>query len=351
MFKRWRLPTRSDLLLAIKLLIIMFSAYFAAQALGLGSPIWAAATAAIVSGGTPGSATRSGLSRALATIIGLGIGLLMHLILGASLLAAVSGFVGSWFFCLCWGLKQEMKLASITSLMTTLVVQGEGLEPSLLMAAYRTTDILLGSAIGIILSYVLLPQRAAKQLQSSIREHIHHLGQLTHDILYCYACRDAGADADFRQRLRFHESARELRRSLQREIAMEPTAPELRDQLTEQILTLEQLTDGITALLQTVERCGPEPSRTLLASELQALASAIIACSLAWGQLSWAAEIEQVLDCDKALQEGVVRIHPLLLTDPFSHADLFHLIDVVLWSHRIVHGFCCLYPLDAISER
>ena len=345
MLMQWRWPARAEWLLTAKLLVIMFTAYFAAQLLGLNSPIWAAATAAIIAGGTPGAAARSALSRIVATLTGLGVGLLMHWLLGHSLLAAMAGFIGASLFCLCFGFKQEMKLAGITSLMTTLVVQGEGLEPSLLMALWRACDILLGGLVGVVLSYLLLPQRAARELQRHIREQLLHLSQLCRDILLCYVSEE-GQVAELRQRLRFHETARELRRTLQRESGMEPTEAMLKAQLTAQILALEQLSDGVTALLQTVERCKQEPSRQLLASELLALAHALASCAEQWETAEWDAGLARLVACDQAVQAGFARLYPQLLPPDYTPADLFHLTEVVLWSHRLVHGFSCLTPQE-----
>lgn len=345
MLMQWRWPNRQEWLLTAKLLVIMFTAYFAAQLLGLNSPIWAAATAVIIAGGTPGAAARSGLSRIQGTLIGLVAGLLMHLLLGHTLLAAAAGFVAASLLCFSLGFKQEMKLAAITSLMTTLIVQGDGMSSSLLMALWRAGDILLGGAVGIGLSYLLVPQRAARELERHMQEQIRHLGQLGRDILLCYVSQEQGA-GDFQQRLRFHETAHELRRTLQRELSLEPADPDLKAQLAARIQILEQLTHGVTALLRTVELCKPEPSRQLLASPLRELADALAECAERWETAEWQAGLAKLVACDEAVQAGFARIYPQLQPPNYTSADLFHLTDVVLWSHRLVHGFGCLNPRE-----
>jgi uncharacterized membrane protein YgaE (UPF0421/DUF939 family) len=302
----FRLPSVNETLFMFKMLATMLCAYFASKALGLSSPMWAAATAVIIAGETPGASILAGLSRLLGTVIGLAAGLFMHAFFTHPLMLATTGFLAAYLVCQVLGLKRETKMAGISSLLPTLVVQGTELEPSVVMAAYRATNILLGGVIGVVLSFLLMPSRAADRLRVRIREQAAHLGQLVSDIIDGYANGSMNS-VDLHRRQQFHAEARELRRGLYKETGAELTDASVRRQLHAQIRAMEQLSSATDALLLSVERFLEKPGPALSPNDFRELAAAIVRCTRNWDGPGWhdACEALVVADAKCSTKSGI----------------------------------------------
>jgi uncharacterized membrane protein YccC len=329
-------PTRSDILFALKMVIMMLCAYSASKALGLAAPLWAGATAIIIAGETPGASLRAGLSRLLGTVIGVSAGLSMHLFFTRPLVLAATGFLTANLICAAFGLKRELKVAGVSSLLPTLVVQGLGIEPSLVMAARRTINILIGGAVGLALSYLLWPRRAADQLQLRIKEQVGHLGRLASDIVAGHAEGSLNA-TDLRQRLRYHEDAGGQRRALISEADMEPTRTDDRQKLELQIASLEQLVGVTAALLISVERAQNKPVPARYSEAYREFAAAVAASTETWGGPAWASARDRLISADEKITAELERPDEPPLTDSTRRQNVASM-DIALWSHRLAVG-------------
>jgi uncharacterized membrane protein YccC len=271
LFRRWK---REDFVLGGRLALAALLAMVLARSLGLASFYWAGISAIVVSTGTPGGSFASSLNRVGGTLVGLGAGLGMVLLLGHSLTSAALAIPVAILACRALGLKAAVKVAALTTLFpVTTVAAIQPLGPTLGLALSRAANVLVGCAVTMVVDGFVWPERVSRKVERQLRVEIGRAGSLAADLLRGYA---QGRPAAAAEDLAILQLARVDHLQLLPDLAEEPEDARLpKVFLSERMARVHELVDQCSALYSVVQRVAGDRVQDLVRPELAALAEAI----------------------------------------------------------------------------
>lgn len=160
------------IILAIKTTLAAAIAWFVAAALGLHDGYWAVITVIIVLQSYVGSTVTASRDRAIGTLIGavFGFAFSLYSVQPWNILLAL---LTSTVVCVLLGLKNSTRLAGVT-VVIILVVQKHSMDYTI--ALHRVIEVLLGIAIALAVSTLVLPERARMRLREGLAEEFLLLG-------------------------------------------------------------------------------------------------------------------------------------------------------------------------------
>ncbi len=157
---------------AFKTTLAAAIAWYVAVALGLHDGYWAVITVIIVLQSYVGATVTASRDRAIGTLVGAAVGFAFSLYttLPWNFLLAL---LVSTILCVLLGLKNSTRLAGVT-VVIILIAQKSGTNYTI--AIHRVLEVLLGIAIALAVSTLVLPERARMRLREGLAEEFLQLG-------------------------------------------------------------------------------------------------------------------------------------------------------------------------------
>jgi uncharacterized membrane protein YccC len=171
---------RSRLLIhAAKTTLAATIAWFVAQALGFNDGYWAVITVIIVLQSYVGSTVTASRDRAIGTLIGavFGFAFSLYSVQPWNFLLALTA---STVVCVLLGLKGSTRLAGVTVIII-MIQQKHAMDYTI--ALHRVIEVLLGIAIALAVSTIVLPERARIRLREGLAEEFLQLGAFFEAVL------------------------------------------------------------------------------------------------------------------------------------------------------------------------
>lgn len=164
---------------AFKTTLAAAFAWYVAVALGLQDGYWAVITVIIVLQSYVGATVTASRDRAIGTLVGAAVGFAFSQFttLPWNFLLAL---LVSTIVCVLLGLKNSTRLAGVT-VVIILIAQKSGTNYTIAM--HRVLEVLLGIAIALAVSTLILPERARMRLRESLAEEFLQLGSFFEAVL------------------------------------------------------------------------------------------------------------------------------------------------------------------------
>jgi uncharacterized membrane protein YccC len=201
---RYIATTHAQAGLVARLLIAALLSYAVAQALHMPQSYWAAITALVIVQATVGATLGAGIDRIVGTLIGAIVGAVVAMgrYHGVSDLVLLA--VALMPLSILAAVRPTYRIAPVTAVITLLA--GGDLQAPWIPALHRVVEISLGTAIGIIVSIVVLPSRAHVLAQSALSRALALQIELLHIYLVCLDTAQQAEIHSLNDRLR-HEIA------------------------------------------------------------------------------------------------------------------------------------------------
>jgi uncharacterized membrane protein YccC len=185
-----RRPARPDLEVALKAAVGAGLAMWLSELAGLADPYWAAISAVLAAAPTLGANLTAALSRVVATVVGLALGLAAVALWGSGVLVAgVTVFI-ALLVLPALSLDRGARLGAATTVIMTALPSAEALDDALA----RGLNILLGCGVAVAVGFVLLPKRAGDRLRDALRADVAATGELARSALETYLGRRPSGD-------------------------------------------------------------------------------------------------------------------------------------------------------------
>lgn len=311
-------PRRSQVEFAAKAGIGAAIALWAATAIGLKDPYWASISAVVATAGTLGASVGASINRIAATLVALVVAVAVVAVLpvGGMLVAgALVTIVLLIMFAL--SLDAGARLAAASTLIVTTASGGDPVG----VALSRGLNVPLGCTIAVALGFVLLPRRAARQLNDALTADEAAAATLAGQLVATYVARQAPSPelsaslAGLAKRVAGH-------RSTLADAAREPgSGQDAVRRLGETLDAVESLLSIDVTLARVATAATNDEAVTLVTDELASIATVLEA----------AAPLAPALD---ALDAGFAAVRERRGTVTFGTDELARLLTVV----RLVHN-------------
>jgi len=326
--------TRLDVRLGIRIALCAVLAMVTARLLGLPSFYWAGISAIIVSTGSPGGSFAASLARFSGTLVGLGVGALLVLLLGHSLGAAALAILVAILLCQLLGLKSSVKVAALSTLFPiSLVAERAGLASTWSTVAHRAENVLLGCLVVLLVDGLLWPERSAAKLLERIRTDVASIGRLSAELIRVYL---EGKGQPTEALLPKLQAARLTYSELLKEMGSEledRDAP--RETLALQAEQVHLLVDHCAAMQDICSQTSGDRVQALMRPELEALSTCLLVTTQAFDSRGPMTELSSA---GMRLEAAYEEIRGDRGTQAYPGPEVFRLLGMLYHCAALVRG-------------
>lgn len=293
-------------------------ALWVAGAIGLEDPYWAAVSAVVATAGTLGASVGASITRVVATLVALVIAVAVVAVVpvgGVVVAGVLVAVVLVVMFAL--SLDAGARLAAASTLIVTAASDGDPVG----VALSRGLNVPLGCVIAVVIGFVLLPRRAARQLEEALATDEVRAVQVAGQLVRAYVATQppppelTAALAELTRRVGTH-------RTTLADAAREPGSGQgVVRQLGERLDAVEALLAIDDALARVAAAATADEAVTLVADELASVAAVLTGGGALGPQL-------------EALDDGFAAVRQRRGTVSFGTEELARLLTVV----RLVHN-------------
>lgn len=316
-----RRPTRPDLEVALKAAVGAGLAMWLSQLAGLADPYWAAISAVLAAAPTLGANLTAALSRVVATVVGLALGLAAVAVWGSgALVAGVTVFI-ALLVLPALSLDRGARLGAATTVIMTALPSAEALDDALA----RGLNILLGCGVAVAVGLVLLPRRAGDRLRDALRADVAATGELARSALETYlGTRPSGDPTTGVRRL---QGARAARAAALHDALDEPGERGERGRaLKREFSAAGEFVDEVATLATVAQEGRNDRVPELVRAELLAFGNAV--ATAAAGYPDSAASRRRLVEAHRAqsaLQSGFAALRARRATVPYATDEVVRL--------------------------
>ncbi len=328
----------STLRFSLKVALSALIALYASRVIGLEAPYWAGISAVVVSGGSFGGSYISGLNRAIATLLGLAVGLIFIAIMGPSIATSGLAIMAGAIICEVLRLEGGMKLGAGTTLIPTMIAPN-----SPIMSSFeRAGNVLLGCFIGVVVNLLLWPEKAMVKLGETLRRNVGSIGTLLNKVLKSYALDTVDEDIVELSRKLKEEHADKA--ALLKEIVYEPEPGTAhRAELQRLSAVTRSMAEQMAAILGILEHTHGDSMRFLMKEEFLRTADAIEKAAQAYvdggNSPAYSDAVTTLQQADDELEDAFEAIRRKALTYNYPTKEVLRFTSILYLARTVVQNF------------